>query len=226
MPKEVNINIPAPDIQVANVEIVGVRPIIFSQFPEKAKAEMLAKQQKTAKSNKVKAPRDPESEYYASFYLDAKGNISIPAINLKQAIVDSARNVNGLAMTLLRGSVFVIGDELGLINVLHKGKSISPSEIKKLDRVENCIYAVDSKIPEVIQMREDYVRLSGIGSPADLRFRGQVKDWTLKFGLKWNNDVLQLEQILNLVQIAGFACGLGEWRPQKNGDFGMFELRQ
>lgn len=32
------------------------------------------------------------------------------------------------------------------------------------------------------------------------------------------------EQIVNLFNVAGFACGVGEWRPSKDGSFGTFHV--
>jgi hypothetical protein len=33
-----------------------------------------------------------------------------------------------------------------------------------------------------------------------------------------------MEQIVNLFNIGGFACGVGEWRPGKDGSNGMFHV--
>lgn len=227
MSKTQEFRISAPDIQVMKVTIVGTSPLIFHKWSEKAKREMLEKQMKKASANKAKEARDPETEYHNSFYRDASGFIAFPALNIKQAVVDSARNVEGLPMTVLRGAVFIAGDADGMIQVLHKGKPVKAAKrLKKLDEENSLegVYSVDSKLPDAIQMREDMVRI-GNGS-ADLRYRGQVKNWTMELLVKHNNDVLSAEQVLNLLQIAGFACGLGEWRPQKSGSFGTFEIQQ
>ena len=34
-----------------------------------------------------------------------------------------------------------------------------------------------------------------------------------------------LEQILNMVNFGGFGVGIGEWRPERDGQFGMYELK-
>jgi hypothetical protein len=73
-------------------------------------------------------------------------------------------------------------------------------------------------------MREDMVRLSGVGAPADIRYRGEFKTWNVMFTVRYNANVISLEQLLNLFNIAGFAIGVGEWRPQKDGSYGMFHV--
>jgi hypothetical protein len=70
--------------------------------------------------------------------------------------------------------------------------------------------------------REDMVRV-GMGT-ADIRFRGEFKKWSVKLSIRYNANVLSAEQIVNLLNTAGFAIGVGDWRPQKNGSHGMFSV--
>ena len=37
-------------------------------------------------------------------------------------------------------------------------------------------------------------------------------------------DILTVDILANVVNSAGFGCGIGEWRPERGGDFGRFEL--
>lgn len=138
--------------------------------------------------------RNPEKEYENSFYYDASGKIAFPARNIKQAIVGSGRFLQDIKMTVLRGSIFVRGDKDGFIPVVYKKKS----------------------------MRQDMVTV-GMGS-ADIRFRGQLEDWSMDLLIEYDADILSGEQVLNLLQRAGFSQGLGEWRPEKNGDYGTFSV--
>lgn len=224
---ELKVQIPAPDIRQMKVKIVGMpfSSLIFHKWSEKAKREMLEKQMK--KAQKGRETRNPEAEYKASFYYDAENFVAFPALCIKQAMIGAARNVEGLAMTLVRGAVFVVGDVDGLIPVLVKGKKIKISSTPKKypeDEAPENVYAYDPKLGENVQMRQDMVRV-GMGS-ADLRFRGQVKNWSMDFIVKYNAGVFSAEQVLNLLQIAGFSQGIGEWRPEKSGDFGTFEIAQ
>lgn len=71
-------------------------------------------------------------------------------------------------------------------------------------------------------MREDMVRIA-MGT-ADIRYRGEFKEWRTTFVIRYNANVLSLEQIVNLFNTGGFGIGVGEWRPQKDGSFGMFHI--
>ena len=35
---------------------------------------------------------------------------------------------------------------------------------------------------------------------------------------------LTLEQIMNVVNLGGYSVGIGEWRPEKDGDFGRYHI--
>lgn len=71
-------------------------------------------------------------------------------------------------------------------------------------------------------MREDMVRV-GMGT-ADIRYRGQFTAWAVNLPIRFNAGVLSAEQIVHLFNIAGFGIGVGEWRPQKDGMFGLFHV--
>jgi len=71
-------------------------------------------------------------------------------------------------------------------------------------------------------MREDMVRV-GMGT-ADIRYRPEFKEWRVTLPVRYNADAVSLEQIVNLFSIAGFGVGVGEWRPEKDGPYGMFHV--
>ena len=33
------------------------------------------------------------------------------------------------------------------------------------------------------------------------------------------------EQLIGFFNLAGFSVGIGEWRPERNGDHGMFHVK-
>lgn len=72
-------------------------------------------------------------------------------------------------------------------------------------------------------MREDTVKIA-MGS-TDLRYRGEFKTWSTTLEIRHNRNVLTMEQIVNLFNIGGFAIGVGEWRPQRDGSYGMFHVK-
>lgn len=71
-------------------------------------------------------------------------------------------------------------------------------------------------------MREDITRV-GMGV-ADLRYRGEFKAWRAKLQIQFNGNAMSAEQIVNLLNTAGFGVGVGEWRPERNGQNGCFHV--
>lgn len=76
------------------------------------------------------------------------------------------------------------------------------------------------------RMREDMVRLGGVSNPADLRYRPEFNPWAVALRIRLDARALTLEQLVHLFNQAGFSSGVGEWRPERNGNFGMFHVEK
>lgn len=74
------------------------------------------------------------------------------------------------------------------------------------------------------RQRRDTVRLSGAGNKASLRYRPGYSSWWCMLRVEYNAGMLSEEQLVNLANLAGFAVGIGEHRPQKNGSWGRFRV--
>jgi hypothetical protein len=86
-------------------------------------------------------------------------------------------------------------------------------------------FHIDCEMLSVIgdpRPREDMVRLNL--ATADIRYRPEFPDWRIPVTIKFNASVISPEQIANLLNTAGFAIGIGEWRPERNGSYGRFHV--
>lgn len=194
------------EVKQAHFRITGTTPMIMARWTEKALRQMLEKQTKGGRTTK-RENRVPEEDYKALFYV-IKGKpaepgttYGIPAIWIKQAIIDAcAFTGRQIYKTTARGALYVPGTRV-------KGE---PFDLLPI---------VDHTEPH---MREDTVRnANGI---ADIRFRPQFDEWAVEFSVHYDENVMSVDQIANLIQRAGFSIGLGEWRPAKSGDFGRFAI--
>jgi hypothetical protein len=70
--------------------------------------------------------------------------------------------------------------------------------------------------------REDMVKIA-MGT-SDIRYRAEFQGWTAKVRVTYNTRVLSAAQIINLFNLAGFGVGVGEWRPERDGQFGRFHV--
>lgn len=86
-------------------------------------------------------------------------------------------------------------------------------------------FHIDTEMLSVIgepRMREDMVRV-GMGT-ADIRYRPEFVDWRVPLEIKFNANAISAEMVANLLNTAGFAIGIGEWRPERNGSYGRFHV--
>ena len=76
-------------------------------------------------------------------------------------------------------------------------------------------------------MRTDTVRVPPGRGGADLRYRGEFDKWEVELPIEYDANLVTPEQIVNLVNIAGWSIGVGEMRPSapmKPGSSGMWEV--
>lgn len=73
-------------------------------------------------------------------------------------------------------------------------------------------------------IREDVVRLSGIGRTAEMRYRPEYEMWGVELDIVLNPQIVSIGQLGSMFQAAGHGVGVGEYRPERNGDCGTFDL--
>lgn len=155
-----------------------------------------SKQQMREKQPTRKEPRNPDQEFENSMYRLPDGGHAMPVTAFKQASVNGARNYRGITMVQARQAMYFIGDQA---NPLMQRLTVS-------DPV----------------MREDICRV-GIGS-ADLRYRAMYEDWAATLTIRYLPTIITTESIVNLVDAGGVTSGVGEWRQERNGQFGHYAV--
>jgi len=189
--------------RLVTVRLIGVSPLICHRWSEKAKSQIRDKQQ-TGKKTRARDLREPEEEAKAATYwVDAKCKVpGVPAIAIKSAVIEAAHNDLGFPKTLLRKSMFIfpMGREIVL-----------PLESTKGGKA----------VPEGVTT-EDMVRV-GQGS-TDMRYRPYFYDWAVTTQWEIDADLLQVQDLLVLLDRAGFGVGVCEWRPEKGGEYGRFRV--
>jgi len=78
------------------------------------------------------------------------------------------------------------------------------------------------KIDGTPRRREDMVRVAN--GAADIRYRAEFPDWSAVLEIQLNARAISTEQVVNLVSVAGFSVGIGDWRPEKDGSYGRFRV--
>ena len=139
--------------------------------------------------------RKPEEECEAAKHISIDGWEGFPVGGLKKCLVRGGKAV-GLVMTDLRSAVFVEAD----------------CKTKNLFRING-----KSK------MGEDPIRLPN--GAIDLRYRPYYNEWSANLKITFNEGLVSKDQLLQALYAGGFGVGLGDWRPEKGGDFGRFSVQ-
>lgn len=202
---ETAITLPRIDIRLMEVTIIGDSPLIVHAWSQKAKTAMLDKQMK--KATGAKEAKDPVADFNASLYRLPDGGYGFPSVAFKAAAVTAITSVAGMTKIAARQAFHILGEDVDVVGAFEGTKAR-----QNLVRL----------ICDDPSMREDLVRV-GMGT-ADLRYRGEFADWAAKLLVRYNANVLSEEQILNILNVSGFAVGIGEWRPEKDGSHGMFHV--
>lgn len=195
------VSIPRLKWKEMTVTIQGVTPIIFHCFSKTAKAKMREAQAQTVKASQKKPPRDPEAETMAALYLTADGHPGFPAYGIRKAMVTA-------------GSRFTEETKVGLCGVI-KIRCNDPNDILPV------------RFPEggEPEGREDIVNIGGRSRTTDLRYRPMLRQWEIDVPIRYCSDLISAEKVVNLLQIAGETIGIGDWRIEKNGKYGEFEVK-
>lgn len=131
---------------------------------------------------------------------------------------------------LYKASLYTISkNKFGFPVVAFKSAAVDAcSHAEGITKVEaRGAFHINGEFVELVgkpNMRRDTVKIGM--DKTDLRYRGEFKTWQTTLEIRYNKNVLSIEQIVNLFNIGGFAIGVGEWRPQKDGSFGMFHVKQ
>lgn len=72
------------------------------------------------------------------------------------------------------------------------------------------------------RMRCDRVKQ---GRGYTLRYRPEFFPWEIDLDIRYNERAISAEQLINLLEIAGFGTGVGDWRVEKDGNSGMFRVK-
>ena len=217
------VEIPAINIQYLQLKLVGDSPLIVHRWTEKAKKEISegkGTKSKVAKSTE-KITQRPFAEFCSAIYwlkqdetLDdfdwfslpdeeaqeqfktwcADHKFGFPSIGFKNCAVDAAYQ---------QGIYSVKTTPRGAIHIMSE------------------FAIIEGSLPE---MREDMVRLSGIGAAPQLRYRPAFYPWSTTLHIKYNAGAISAEQIANFFNMGGFSNGVGDWRPARNGIFGTFHV--
>ena len=187
-----------------NIEIKGIRPIIMhngaagldNRSPANIEKAEIARKRG---SNRTAADdaRLAELECQTALYLDQGGAPTLPAAMIRAAIETGARK-------------------------LKQGPQVREGLI--VDSIDEFIY--DRNLGADVETLGKSVQFTTgvvVQRSRVLRTRAKFDDWGLRFTVEADDELVDEAQLAAWLDIAGRRIGVGDWRPEKSGDFGRFE---
>ena len=186
------------------VKATGIRPLIVHNglMADPTNPYVIAIKKITSKGSKKMttsdhAERDRLEWEGGLYWSDEVGGIAIPSDNIERCIQEGAKK-SRLGKDFAAG-VFVTEPEVAL-SFRDAGKS------------KDSLYAN----PSYTIRKGVKVQLSRI-----IRIRPMIPSgWSLKFGIEFDDNIVNKQQVVDAIQEAGALVGLGDWRPK----FGRFTV--
>ena len=213
------VTLPTLKLQKFTLEIIGDSPLISHAWSHKAKLMILNKQQKKAATGKeVRRPWADfaESLYWLSKKPDLDGLTDEQVRERLEEIVP--KSIFGFPTLAFKSAALDAGFQQGALAAKAGTAALAKTTARGAFLVAG-EYAVIRGTPT---LREDMVRI-GMGT-ADLCYRAEFVNWSTELEITYNEAAISAEQIANLFMLGGFANGVGDWRPAKDGRFGTFHI--
>lgn len=210
-------------VSKAKITIVGDSPLIAHAWSEKARKEMLEDQQKNKKEKKAKEKRDPFAEFMDALYWvtpkpeestpeefekawAAGAKFGFPLIAIKQAALSACYRAG------------LIPNQTGMKSVfyLNAVDGINPGSGTELAVIET---------DEPPVCREDMVKIGSMTKVANLRYRPCFNNWKIQLVVSLIEvGTFDMSSVINAINMGGFMNGIGEWRMERDGDFGRYHV--
>lgn len=199
------LEVPAMRIGKMRLTIEGDSPLVCHRFDEKAIKMILDKQMGKAATGREK--KDPAQDFFRAFYIMPGTE---PILHDEDPENVWAEGRFGFPAIGLKAAAVRAATDVGL----------KMTDMRRAFHIDLELVEIQSE--QHPQMRMDMVRV-GMGT-ADVRFRPEFRNWKAEIPVRFNEAVISVEQIVNLFNLAGFGVGIGEWRPEKDGQWGMFHV--
>ena len=210
------------------IRIVGDTPLIVHAWSEKAKKEMLDAQQGKGKTKK-KPTKMPFDDFARALYWITP----MPEVEIDDEATGEKRMVVTEEIfdeAVQNGARF--GFPANSFKLAANSSAYRLGWVKNQMGLRGAYFLNAEDGSELVEIkgstpviREDMVKV-GMGT-ADLRYRPIFEEWYCDMILEYNESGdMKLNDILSCIEAGGYVCGVGEWRPEKDGNFGRFHIEK
>ena len=174
---------------------IGGEDLLVHRFSSKALYEMIGKQMQLATAGRE--ARDPQFEHVRSIHYLPGKRFGFPSRALKSALVRGADFTKIMKMTEAKGAIFVCGEKV-------------PSPLGS------------DRMLELVGIPSFHAKPVRVAGQAAMRFRAEFQEWAAAVPIEFNEALVSIEQIVQMLMAAGYGCGIGEDSARKGGELGKF----
>lgn len=190
------------------VTIMGIRPLLMHSgagidpdLPANIEKEEILRKRTTTRTES-ETVRLHELECRVSIWVDENERPTIPAMAIRASLEAAARRLRQ-------------GPQV------REGMSVLPDTIFEYD--EDRYGTTLDELVQSTQFRSGVV----VQRQRFLRTRARFDlPWACTFRADCDDELVDQRQLESWLEIAGRRIGLGDWRPEKSGDFGRFEIKE
>lgn len=185
-------------MKTIEVQIRGDSPLLMHRFGEEAQGDV---QKKTRAVNiKNETPRDAAEKVV---YRNSSGDLYFPSAAIARLLREAGgshkqRGSRKSLKFVIPAAVRMADDTIQIVGP--DGKPVTD-------------YEVDSR-PVTIPATKGRV----------MRHRPRLDEWGAKFRLVVNDEIIDVETVQQLLTEGGQRNGIGDFRPEKGGPFGCFQI--
>jgi len=144
-----------------------------------------------------KASTDWEKEALKKLYVNSEGKIYQPSTHIERSLIDAGKKIKVKGQGKATYSK-IFGSMLSVeeFEIIHKNQSYE---------IHKTLVVIPSTKGRV------------------MRYRPLFKKWELEFNITFEDEISP-EVVKEALEIAGKYVGIGDWRPEKKGKFGKFQV--
>ena len=226
----VRVEIKRVPLEKARIKLVGDSPLLVHAWSEKVKKQLLENMQKDKKEKKEHGKKDPfadfvEAAYWVTPMPEVRGlpyekqvelfekaindgaQFGFPVVAFKKAAITACKDAGYVRSPQLMRRLF----HVNAVNGTHVGSS---QELAIL------------KIEDPPECSEDVVKVGPFNNrQPDLRYRPAFRKWSVELELTLiKTGMFEMSDIVTAIDMGGFMNGVGEWRTEKDGEFGSYHV--
>ena len=181
-------------MKIVQVEIAGTSPLLINRFKEQDEVVDAVK-----KSNKKDYGSSRDQAEATAYRDEDTKKIWIPTI-------------------WVTGAIKTVASDYKLPGTRKSVKSVSGGVIVPVE--EKAYFCEDYSLEDIeVDSRPVVIQRARI-----MRHRAKLEKWSIKVELQIDEDILPLKDVHAILVDAGRRAGLGDYRPQKGGPFGRFQV--